>query len=232
MSIIYSALSVRKEADLLAVTQRLASWLGYDKVLFGIQLNLPLMKPVQHIVSGYPLPYQHLYAERRFLACDPTVVHCQTKTDPLPWEESMYNRDSFELMEESRRFGLGYGMSLPVHHGNRAVSMLSLARDKPFTKAEWQMAVEYGSVLAASLHVAAEAFLVPELLSKVRPPLSPREREVLQLLAIGKNNGEIADILQLSEHTVVSYVKAIFAKLDVTSRTQAAVIACALGILE
>jgi DNA-binding NarL/FixJ family response regulator len=49
--------------------------------------------------------------------------------------------------------------------------------------------------------------------------LSPREREVLRLLASGISNMEIANQLFLSEGTVRNYVSGIFTKLGVTDRT-------------
>lgn len=55
--------------------------------------------------------------------------------------------------------------------------------------------------------------------------LSPREREVLSVLASGRSNAEIATTLHISEKTVRNTVSRIFEKLDVESRTQAAVLA-------
>lgn len=52
--------------------------------------------------------------------------------------------------------------------------------------------------------------------------LTPRENEVLALVADGLQNKLIADQLQLSEHTIKLHMHHIFSKLDVTNRTQAA----------
>ena len=60
--------------------------------------------------------------------------------------------------------------------------------------------------------------------------LSPREREILNLLANGLSNVEIAKQLFLSEGTVRNYVSGIFTKLGVTDRTQAAIIALRHGL--
>ena len=51
--------------------------------------------------------------------------------------------------------------------------------------------------------------------------LTPREREVLDLLASGFSNKEIAWRMNISEHTVKSHVASIFAKLNVSTRTEA-----------
>jgi DNA-binding CsgD family transcriptional regulator len=55
--------------------------------------------------------------------------------------------------------------------------------------------------------------------------LSPREIEVLRLVAEGRSNPEIADALALSQKTVARHLSNIFAKLDVGSRTAAAAFA-------
>jgi DNA-binding NarL/FixJ family response regulator len=60
--------------------------------------------------------------------------------------------------------------------------------------------------------------------------LTDREIEVLRLIARGLNNTDIADRLFLSEGTVRNHVSAILAKLGVSDRTQAAVIAIQHGL--
>lgn len=63
-------------------------------------------------------------------------------------------------------------------------------------------------------------------------PLSPRELEVLQLLAQGQTNREIARALTVSVSTIKIHVEHILAKLGVSDRTQAAVRAIELGLLQ
>ena len=66
--------------------------------------------------------------------------------------------------------------------------------------------------------------------SLITDKLTGREVDVLCLLAGGLNNADIAKRLHLSEGTVRNHVSAIFAKLDVSDRTQAAVIAIQHGL--
>lgn len=61
--------------------------------------------------------------------------------------------------------------------------------------------------------------------------LTPRELEVLQLVAQGQTNGEIAGNLIISAGAVRTHVQHIIAKLEVVDRTQAAVRASEIGLL-
>ena len=65
----------------------------------------------------------------------------------------------------------------------------------------------------------------------VAGPLSPRELEVLRLLASGKSNQEIADELVVVPDTVKKHVGHILGKLGAANRTQAVARARALGLL-
>ena len=62
-------------------------------------------------------------------------------------------------------------------------------------------------------------------------PLTARETEVLELVASGLSNKQIADELGISAHTVKFHVNAILGKLDVHSRTEAVVKAMQLGVV-
>jgi DNA-binding NarL/FixJ family response regulator len=64
------------------------------------------------------------------------------------------------------------------------------------------------------------------------PELTPREREILDLLADGRTNAEIAGSLFLSLKTVKNHLTSIFAKLQVADRAQAAVRARQAGLGE
>ena len=66
--------------------------------------------------------------------------------------------------------------------------------------------------------------------ASITEKLTGREVEVLRLLANGLNNKDIADRLFLSEGTVRNHVSALMAKLGVSDRTQAAVIAIQHGV--
>lgn len=68
---------------------------------------------------------------------------------------------------------------------------------------------------------------VPGTMLRYAPPmqgLSPREREIARLVALGKSNREIAAQLRLSVRTVENYLYTAYAKLGITKRIELALI--------
>ena len=72
--------------------------------------------------------------------------------------------------------------------------------------------------------------LLPVLLPLVEP-LTARELEILRLIAAGRSNPEIAELLYLSLNTVKWHVKNLYGKLGVSSRVEAAARAQELELL-
>jgi two-component system nitrate/nitrite response regulator NarL len=67
----------------------------------------------------------------------------------------------------------------------------------------------------------------PESEEDLHRPVTVRERQVIELVAKGKLNKEIARDLRLSEGTIKEYLHKIFRKIQVTNRTELAVLAMA-----
>jgi LuxR family maltose regulon positive regulatory protein len=109
--------------------------------------------------------------------------------------------------------------------------------------------IEEGEAVAKLLYQAATRGIHPEFCQKVLDKfttgvqpmtastpslvesLSPRELEVLEQIALGRTNQEIALALHLSLYTVKSHARNIFGKLDVKNRTEAVARARLLGLL-
>jgi DNA-binding NarL/FixJ family response regulator len=66
--------------------------------------------------------------------------------------------------------------------------------------------------------------------SIISEKLTPRELDILKFIAHGFTNADIAERLHLSEGTVRNHVSEIFAKLEVSDRTQAAILAIRYGV--
>ncbi len=90
--------------------------------------------------------------------------------------------------------------------------------------------------------VLLQANSAAQLLAGLTPPAQPqsqaeklglteRERDVLRLIVVGRNNSEIASELYVSEATVKTHINHIFAKLGARDRTHAVVLAHQLGLV-
>lgn len=106
------------------------------------------------------------------------------------------------------------------------------------TAEEIVAAVEAAAVGLVVLHPDLVDSLLPALSSTARTlpaspnqALSPREIEVLGMLAEGLGNKTIARRLNISEHTVKFHVSSIFSKLNASSRTEAVALGARLGLI-
>ena len=113
----------------------------------------------------------------------------------------------------------------------------------PFIYREVEEATPYGSSVCFAINDSASKYLPVEggnflfvidsdrLNSAVVNSLTEREKEILRLIANGKIDKEMADILGISPKTVNTHVGNLFKKLKVSGRTEAAVKAVKLGII-
>jgi len=97
-------------------------------------------------------------------------------------------------------------------------------------RGEAVMSPQMTSKLVRGLQAGGAEVVLPQAAEKDR--VSPREREVLALLARGASNKEMARELHLAESTIKIHVQNILRKLNLSSRVQAAVYAVEHGIVE
>jgi predicted ATPase/DNA-binding CsgD family transcriptional regulator len=130
-------------------------------------------------------------------------------------------------------WGLGdaLGVRFLVHHlyAERVLAAVRSRLDEPTFAAAW----EAGRALSldAAVAEARAALASPATESDTGYGLTPREREVLRLLAAGHPDREIAAALSISPRTVQTHVAALFAKLNAGTRAEAAVIAVRRGLV-
>ncbi|MCL4297721.1 MAG: hypothetical protein KJ077_18410 [Anaerolineae bacterium] len=135
--------------------------------------------------------------------------------------------------------------------GERAEAMTSLEHALRLAEPEGyvRLFADLGLPMARLLQEARSREVMPDYVVKLLPvyadltspdageaalpePLSPREQEVLQLIAAGLTNREIAAQLVVSPETVKKHTGSIYAKLGVRSRTEAAARARELDLLD
>lgn len=157
-------------------------------------------------------------------------------------------RPQVVLMDLQLRGMNGVAATAALREHDRAAKILifsTFARDD-----EVQAALDAGALgylqksasreeLLTALRSVAQGrrYLVPELARRLNtlrlgPAITPREREILALIASGRANKEIAAALEVSEDTVKRHVSHILEKLDVNDRAQATAEAIRRGIVK
>lgn len=162
------------------------------------------------------------------------------RPDVIVWDLGWETGDSIEMLAE-----------LTAEREEPGIAVVGLIPDGEQASAVWLAGVGgllFRDVTIERLFAAIQAVdqglaaIEPELLADLLPTasfeepalteaLTPRELEVLQLLAEGLANRAIAQQLDISEHTVKFHVNAIMGKLGAQSRTAAVVQATRLGLI-
>lgn len=141
------------------------------------------------------------------------------------------NSDAEHLVEAVRTVAAGHALLAPQITRRVIEQMVAGERQAPSERrpsggrtssAELDVLVE-----PAGTHTARQQMAAPAGLAL----LTPREREVLELVGTGLSNAEIASTLYLGEATVKTHVSNVLAKLHVRDRVQAVVLAHRVGLV-
>ena len=177
--------------------------------------------------TTYPAEWQRLYAEKGYLARNPVRHHALVTNQPFRWSalEAELPTAEREIFADCRDTGMQEGIVVPVHGPWGQVIAIGFACEHPDAAAN-PMATPFLHLLALRLH---HAFDTTTAQPEIR--LTPREHEILQRLAQGRDNREISDVMGISDHSVEWHLKNIYTKLGVRNRTAAVVQALQIGLL-
>jgi LuxR family quorum sensing-dependent transcriptional regulator len=169
-----------------------------------------------------PGEWRKRYFEMNYFRDDPAALHLARSTDPYTWHELLgfphYTNAQRRIIHEAGEFGMQGGYVVPlVGSGTRSAIIEVAGGNKDLStreKAELRLA-------AMCTHSRLQAIWKPRKHSL--PPLSHREREVLQWAAMGKSDWEIGGILSISEKTANAHIESVKRKYGVSSRIHAVV---------
>lgn len=177
---------------------------------------------IQVLAEGYPEDWVEEYLSMSYVAIDPIPDLASRLSEPFFWHDidSLVERtpEIDAYLRAMDRAKLGDGLALYVFGPGlrNAYVGMGFGNQRPLPKPD---EVTRLHLLAQAAHLRACALQDEEINSA----LSERELEVLRWIARGKSNSVIADILEISPHTVDAHLRSIYRKLDVTDRTSAAI---------
>ncbi|MCH7744516.1 MAG: response regulator transcription factor [Chloroflexi bacterium] len=158
------------------------------------------------------------------------------RPDVLVWDLGWEPSQALDVMSDLREDGLPPIVALLSDEAFASEAWSAGARGllprdaAPDTLTAALIAVAQGLV---TLHPAMAAIPIPREQTPAPPSveLTPREHQVLRLMAEGLTNKSIAYNLDISDHTVKFHVNAILSKLSAQSRTEAVMQATRLGLI-
>jgi LuxR family quorum sensing-dependent transcriptional regulator len=181
-------------------------------------------------LNNRPAEYVDRYAEKNYVIHDPIVKELRRTMKPYSWGDVRQGRDLKKsertIIDEGREFGAHDGLVIPIVTLSGSMALFSPCGRDPDLSPRARAALE---IIGIYSHHALTRALVQRQRDVTHTPLTPREREIMQWVAIGKTDEEIADILSISTTTVTSHVENAKGKLDAFRRTYAVVQAIRLG---
>jgi LuxR family quorum sensing-dependent transcriptional regulator len=183
------------------------------------------------LMNNRPRQYVENYIEKNHVARDPAVTELRRTLNPFSWSDVRARRGLSKseraIMDEAREFDVREGMTIPIVSRSGTVTLFCPCGREPDISERARAAIEIIGIY--SNHALKRALLQQQRNEAVRTPLTPREREIMQWVAIGKTDDEIADILSIGTTTVTTHVEHAKQKLDAFRRTYAVVQAIRLG---
>lgn len=189
-----------------------------------------------HLETNYPSEWVSRYMDRNYVSVDPVSLEGQRSLLPFRWRAALalpaHDRpQARQVFDEAAEFGMRDGFTIPIRSAG-GLSLLSMAvEDAALFKAAGARRRHALHLLAMHYHLSCERALC-EAVAAPRPRLTPREREVLLWTAKGKTGWEIAQILKLTERTVIYHIENAKAKLKASSRSYAVVVALSQGLID
>lgn len=230
-SLIERSLQAKTVEDIHDLCSRVAEVLGFDYFIYGAQFPTSFIRPEYVIISGFPQEWWERYNAEGYMQVDPTVAHCATRVVPLPWDRidpaatvsAAPAPRVAQFMSEAWEHGLRNGASFPVHGGHGENAMFSLVSDRIGQTVRQHVLrnLAYGQLLSGYVHEAVQRIVVDKSDTISRVQLTARERECLTWAAEGKTAWETAQILRISERTVIFHLQNAAEKLQVANRPQA-----------
>jgi len=215
--------------DQIAAT---AKQLGFDYCAYGARMAYPLAVPQLRLWNNYPQSWQDCYQHHRYIQTDPTVEHGRRSRAPIVWSDAVFAKTP-ELWADARDHGLRVGWAQSTLDPQGVCGMLTLARaHNPLSDIEINDRAQKMHWLTQICHFAMSHRMTSKMRVVQNIELTKREREVLQWTADGKTSGEMAEILNLSEHTINFHLKNAICKLKTANKTAAVIKAARLGLLE
>jgi DNA-binding CsgD family transcriptional regulator len=236
LEVFHYAAQAETSDDVRDTLIRFQSLFPFDHLLGGLARLSPTGKfeGFTNVVNvSYPDEWLYLYWKNGYAEVDPVFQAASQSPCTQIWKQTYQQATStaqLEFIETAKGFGLADGITTSsVDPTCGIATFYSFAGGEDVDAEQYAQLVEY---LGRHLHLALmrTARKDAPATEKCVKELSPREVTILNWIKNGKTNWEVGQILGVTERTVRFHLASIFAKLDVTSRSQAVAAAMEHGL--
>jgi DNA-binding CsgD family transcriptional regulator len=182
--------------------------------------------------EGFPDAILERYKRENLFLIDPIPAYAQKSSFPFRWADigrlTVLKPDQIQLMRDFRDSGLVnvYAFQVFGPGSRNGVFGLGLNNPSEVLKPATTREIHWFCQLVHLQFCETIDRQAPEIAG-----LSRREREVLEWVARGKSNADIATIMGVSSHTVDAYLRRVFLKLGTTDRVTAAIRGAGSGLI-
>lgn len=225
--------SKEKHEPIKSIAKRACSQLGVQHISY-VGMNLTKSKNQRpYVLHTYPDKWENHYWSQQYIKIDPVVNLGLNSLMPLDWQSLRSTSPSAGIFfKEAFAFGVGnQGITIPIRgpYGDKGLLSFSLNEKDDL----WDLYIQENlpdlNILAYYIH---QAIQISEGGSKLEVKLSKREIDVLQWLAIGKSKQDVADILNISIHTVKTYAETARYRLNALNTTHAVALAMDSSLIQ
>nr|WP_223412827.1 LuxR family transcriptional regulator [Roseovarius aestuarii] len=198
---------------------------------------------VYHWVSGagdqygcgtYSPEWVQRYLEKEYLRIDPVIQGCYQRFHPVDWKRLDWSSKAARgFQKEAIAHGIGnQGFSVPVRGPNGQFALYTVSHN--CDDDIWAAFTETNRrdlILIAHYFNQKALDFEPDRKPEPAQPLSPREVDALTLLAMGYSRAQVAETLNISEHTLRVYIESARFKLGAMNTVHAVARALSRGLI-
>ncbi|WP_324753053.1 LuxR family transcriptional regulator [Roseovarius sp. Pro17] len=185
-------------------------------------------------VGTYAAAWIKHYIAQDYLRVDPVIQGCYQRFHPVDWKQLDWSgKAARQFLREAIEFGVGsQGYSVPIRGPNGQFALFSA--NHSCTDADWATFTKANRrpliLIAHAFHQKALEF-EPQRSPPQTQALSPREVDALTLLAVGHSRAQVAQTLNISEHTLRAYIESARFKLGASNTIHAVACAMSRGVI-
>jgi DNA-binding CsgD family transcriptional regulator len=163
--------------------------------------------------------WQAHYVKQGFEHTDPRLIMGARSIAPVDWQHLRKEQSFKTIFKAAKDFRVyPQGITIPVRGPFGDTGLLNATRNCSDTQWELLKKKILGDLQVIAVHLHDHVMQINMLM---QPPLSAREKEILQWTAAGKSQQDIADILSISNRTVEVHLRSTRSKLSTLTTAQA-----------